>query len=629
MIVALAGHVDHGKTALIRALTGIDADRLPEEQRRGMTIDLGFAHTRLPSGTTVGFVDVPGHERFLTNMLAGVLGLDRVLLVVAADDGPMPQTREHLAILRLTGVSDIVAVLSKIDRVDAGRRAAARAETRAVLDRSGFAAAPILEASSATGEGVSAVRAHIEAAAAAHRARDTTGRFRLAIDRSFSPTGAGLVVTGTVASGVVSVGDRLLLSPSHLAARVRGIQVHHDTADQARAGDRCALAIAGPRIERARLRRGDWLIDPSLHAPTTRIDALLRAADDRGPRHAARVRVHLGTGSMTARALMHDARDLAAGQDGFVTLTLDAAVACLHGDRVVLRDESTGRVVAGGHVVDPFSPARRVRREARAISLRAHSIAAPEASFHALLAAEGWADPRRFALARNLPDDFAPKLPDGAIRLGAMLISPETIERATGDLVRYLRSHHETNPDRLGPGKAELARAAPGLSAEIAEAVMEDARARGVLVRDGLAWRLPDHRPVLSGTDEAAWSRIEPMLRAAGPRPPRLRELAETLALEPAAMDAVLQRLTRFGRLARVAANRYFLPETVVALGALARTMEAESENGGFTAAEFNKQSEIGRNLTIEVLEYLDSIGVTRRTGDLRHVVRPADAVLG
>ena len=291
MIIALAGHVDHGKTALIRALTGTDPDRLPEEKKRGMTIDLGFAHLRLPSGALVGFVDVPGHERFLANMLAGVLSIDTVLLVVAADDGPMPQTREHLSILGLTGIADVTAVLSKIDRVDVARRYAARQAVRDVLDSAGYASAPVLEASSVTLDGIPSVLASIEAKAAAHRARDVSGGFRLAIDRSFSPAGAGLVVTGTVASGVVTVGDRLLLSPSRLAARVRGIQVHNEVATSARAGDRCALAISGPRVERTRLKRGDWLIDPSLHAPTQRIDALVRAVEDRGARHAARVQI--------------------------------------------------------------------------------------------------------------------------------------------------------------------------------------------------------------------------------------------------------------------------------------------------------------------------------------------------
>ena len=433
MIIALAGHVDHGKTALIRALTGIDADRLPEERRRGMTIDLGFAHARLPSGAQVGFVDVPGHERFLGNMLAGVLSVGAVLLVVAADDGPMPQTREHVAILRLTGVTDLAAVLSKTDRVDATRLAAARAEVQTLLDHAGYAAAPVMEASSVTGAGIAAVLTYIEAKVAAHQAGEASGGFRLAIDRSFSPAGAGLVVTGTVASGVVAVGDRLLLSPSRLAARVRGLQVHHAPADTARAGDRCAVAISGPRVERERLRRGDWLVAPALHAPTQRIDALVRAVEGLGPRHAARVHVHFGASSLTGRVLTHTGADLAPGEEGYVTLALDRPGACLYGDRLILRHESTGRVAAGGRVIDPFPPERRVRREQRGASLAAHALADPETAFPALLAAEGWADLSRFRVARNLPDRFRPETGDDTLSVGPetapVLVSPAIVAR--------------------------------------------------------------------------------------------------------------------------------------------------------------------------------------------------------
>ncbi len=633
MIIALAGHVDHGKTALIRALTGIDADRLPEEKRRGMTIDLGFAHVRLKSGAMVGFVDVPGHERFLSNMLAGVLSIDTVLLVIAADDGPMPQTREHLTILRLTGVSDITGVISKIDRVDGARLDATRAAARAVLDGAGYQAAPLTEVSSVTGDGIASLFAHIEAKAAAHRARDASGGFRLAIDRSFSPAGAGLVVTGTVSSGIVSAGDRLLLSPSRLAARVRGIQVHNEVATSARAGDRCALAIAGPRIERARLKRGDFLIDPALHAPTQRIDALVRAAEDRGPRHAGRVHVHFGAASLTGRVLIRQGSDLAPGETGFVTIALDRPAACLHGDRLVLRDDSTGRVVAGGHVVDPFSPDRRVRREAREASVAAHAIGDPADSFRALLAAEGWADLRRFRLARNLPATFLPNTDGDAVRIGSetapILVSRETISRIGGLMSGFLGHWHEARQDQMGPGKAELLQAAGPVPANIAEAVLEVLRARGDFVRDGLAWRLPHHHPVLAPLDEARWTRINSILAAADLRPPRVRELATEMGATPEDMEALLRRFERFGRLVGIASNRFFLPETIMALGEIANALATESEEAGFTAAEFNKRTGIGRNLTIIVLEYLDTIGVTRRAGDLRHVVRSAEAAMG
>ncbi len=274
MIVALAGHVDHGKTALIRALTGTDPDRLPEEKRRGMTIDLGFAYGVLPDGRRIGFVDVPGHERLLANMLAGVLAIRHALLVVAADDGLMPQTREHLDILRLTSVPQVIAAVTKTDRVDADRLAAVLAEVRALLAET-YPRAPILPVCAPTGAGCAALLA---ALAALDAPMPADGGVRIAIDRAFVLAGAGLVVTGMVAAGAVEPGAALILTPSRLGARVRALQVANAPAHRAVAGDRCALSITGPRLERGRVRRGDWLVAPALHAPTARLDALLRPA---------------------------------------------------------------------------------------------------------------------------------------------------------------------------------------------------------------------------------------------------------------------------------------------------------------------------------------------------------------
>src|SRR4051812_30524818 len=249
MILATAGHIDHGKTALVRALTGVDADRLPEEKRRGLTIDLGFAYTTLPDGTELGFVDVPGHERFLPNMLAGVLSIDRVLLIVAADDGPRLQTPEHLDVLELVGVAEITGVVTKIDRVPEERRGVVETELALLLAEAGYAEAPIFAVSSLTGEGVAALAGHLSgaarAAAEAREARPTTGGFRLAIDRVFSLPGIGWVVTGTAAAGEVAVGDRLCVSPRGVEVRVRGVHAHNRPVERTRAGERCALNLAG------------------------------------------------------------------------------------------------------------------------------------------------------------------------------------------------------------------------------------------------------------------------------------------------------------------------------------------------------------------------------------------------
>ena len=635
MIIALAGHVDHGKTALVRALTGMDPDRLPDEKQRGMTIDLGFAHTVLPDGSTVGFVDVPGHERFLSNMLAGVLSIDSVLLVVAADDGPMPQTHEHLAVLRLTGISDIAVAITKIDRVDAARVDVVAGLVRETLARAGYGGPVLMPVSSHTGAGLDQVRAWVAGKAASWHRRSTAGGFRLAIDRGFLVPGTGVVVTGTVTAGAVSVGDRLLLSPAHLAARVRGIQVHHAAVDSASAGDRCALAITGTRIEKTKVHRGDWLIAPSLHAPTAHLDAMLHTTDDRGLRHAGRAHVHLGSSSIRARVLVLGAQDMRPGSGGFVHLVLERATAALAGDRVVLRDEASGRVVAGGRIIDPFPPSRRVPREQRTASLAALMEPDPAAALAELLRAEGWVDLARFGLSRNLEPSHVRGLCGGlpATLIGRaarpILVSSETSDALSKALLRTLGGWHAKHPDLPGPGKAALLTSLRAWPEEIAEAVLLDVLHQQAIEQRGAIFHLPGHRAKMSAKDEELWQRIETALAVAALRPPRTREIAELLALAVEETEALLVRLERFGLLLRVAPNRFFLPRVVIALGDLAATLAAESEEGSFTAGAFNQRSGIGRNLTIQVLEYLDKIGVTRRLGEPRHVVRSAAEMLG
>jgi len=639
MIIAMAGHVDHGKTSLIRALTGIDTDRLPDEKARGMTIDLGFAHAALPDGSTVGFVDVPGHERFLANMLAGVLSVDTALLVVAADDGPMPQTHEHLAILRLTGVVSLTAALTKIDRVEPERIQTATDALRQVLARAGYADAAIVPVSSHSGLGIEELRARITAQSAARVAPPVDGRFRMAIDRAFTVAGTGLVLTGTIAAGFVSVGDRLLVSPSRLAARVRGIQVHHQATDTARAGDRCAMAIAGAQVEKARLRRGDWLVDPGLHAPTQRLDVLLRTTDERGLRHARHMHAHLGAVAIGAKVLVLGGEDMPPDHEGFVNLTLDRPTAALFGDRIILRDDSSGRVVGGGRVIDPFPPARRVRRERRMATLEALVRPSPADALAALLTAEGWIAPGDFALSRNLPLERIVALSEGlhATRIGRpaqpILVTEAALEAIARGLLAFLSDWHARHPDRLGPGKPALLGAplagAPACPAEVSEAVLRSLLDQGRILQQDAVFHLPDHAPQLAETDQRLWDRLAPILDEAGLRSCRIRELAPALDQTPDETEALLVRLERFGRLLRVARNRFFLPEMVGRLGAIAADLAQETEAGAFTAAEFNQRSGIGRNLTIEVLEFLDSLGVTQRVGELRHIVRSVGDVVG
>ena len=634
MILATAGHIDHGKTALVRALTGVDADRLPEEKRRGLTIDLGFAYTTLPDRTELGFVDVPGHERFLPNMLAGVLSIDRVLLIVAADDGPRPQTLEHLDVLELIGIPEITAVITKIDRVDAERRDAVAVDVGILLAEAGYSDAPILAVSSRTGDGIPALAAHLsERAARADAVRAATppaGQFRLPIDRVFSLPGIGMVVTGTAASGSVAPGDHLLLSPRGIEVRVRGVHAHNRPVERAGAGDRCALNVVGSFPDGAGPSRGDWLVAPDLHAPTGRIDVALRVSRAApGPlRSGLPVHVHLGTEDRVGRVALLGSRMVAPGEEGFAQLDLDRPISALWGDRVVLRDHGALHTLGGGRVVDPWGPRRGRARPERLGVLTA--LREPDAgdALEALLRSEGHVALAPFALARNLPLEEVSALIDagGFIRLGDARTPYAASEARLAELGERLAAalgdFHRAEADALGLPRPALLRRLRGEAPEpVLDGALAAAISAGTIVRDRVVLRLPSHQPRLTREDERLWRQVEELLAAPDLRPPRVRELAATLGLEPEATLRLMRRFERFGRVAPIAPNRYFLPETVDRLAGIARELADGEADGTFTAAAFKDRSGVGRNLTIEILEYLDRVSITRRVGDARVVV--------
>ncbi len=635
MILATAGHIDHGKTALIRALTGVDADRLPEEKRRGLTIDLGFAYATLPDGTELGFVDVPGHERFLANMLAGVLSIDRVLLVVAADDGPRPQTLEHLDILALIGIAEITGVVTKIDRVEGGRTDAVAAETGALLVAAGFPQAAIFPVSSRTGEGIPALAAHLQKTASDRcRTAASSALFRMPVDRAFTLPGIGLVVTGTIAAGTVAPGDRLVLSPQGTPVRVRGLHGHNRPIATAAAGERCAINVAGSFPEGGEPRRGDWILAAERHAPTMRLDLSLRVSRyaEAPLRDGLPVHLHLGTTDTVARAAVLGSREIAPGESGFVQLDLEHPVGALCGDRAVLRDHAARHTLAGGRVVDPFAPRRGRRQPARLAVVEALATTDPAQALSRLLAVQGMVDLAQFALARNLAPSELDRLTEAGefLRVGparaSIALTPERLTALGDRIVGTLGAWHETQPDALGPSRPalimQLRAAAPGAALD---AALVELAGAGRVVRQGPIWRLPEHQPRLTRSDERLWERLHPLLAAADLRAPRIRELAAALELEPDAVERFLNRAERLGRVARVADNRFFLPEILARLAEIACELAGSSPEGTFTAATFRNRCGIGRNLTIQILEYFDKMGATRRTGDTRIVLRGSE----
>ena len=644
MIIATAGHVDHGKTTLVQALTGVDTDRLAEEKRRGMTIDLGFAYANLDldldpdhppvtaaagSGTEpLGFVDVPGHERFVRNMLAGVAAIDAALLVVAADDGAMPQTREHLAILALLGVPQLVVALTKADRVGPDRLAEARCEVAALLADGPYAQAPVFTLATPSGVGVAALRQHLADTARRLTARRVTGHFRLAVDRSFTLAGAGRIVTGAVLSGRVQVGDAVVVSPLGTLARVRSLHAQNRRADAAHAGQRCALNLSGPGLKRAEPVRGDWVVDAAAHAPTNRLDARLQvlASEARAlPQHAV-LQLHLGAAAVNATVSALDATALTPGHESWVRLVLDRPVASVQGDRFILRDAAANRTVAGGWVVDPFGPARGRSRPARRVQLAALALADPVQTLTALLAqSPDGVELAHFARGRNLRADELDRLlhPLAVLPIpseaGPLGLSATHAQEWRKRVLTALDDWHCQQPDSLGPDGPALRTQLGGVVSAPARAVLRATLAAlvdaGVVVREGLRHRRSGHQARLADADRALLSRVVAQLQPAGLRPPIVGELATSLGLPLPALVEDLGRLVHQGLLVRVASNRYYLPQTVAELAAHARTLAAESADGQYDAAGYRDRTGIGRNLTVQVLEFFDRAGLTRFDG--------------
>jgi selenocysteine-specific elongation factor len=364
MIIGTAGHIDHGKTTLVRALTGIDTDRLKEEKARGISIELGYAYTPLPGGDVLGFIDVPGHERLIHTMVSGACGIDFALLVIAADDGVMPQTREHLAILELLGVSLGAVALTKTDRVDRDRVRDVQAEIVATLSVTPLRDAPVfpVNATAVDDPGVESLRSHLHETAAQFPLRRDQHLFRLAVDRVFTLTGHGTVVTGTVFSGRVRTGDTVAIMPSGTQVRVRSIHAQNRPANSGRAGQRCALNLAG--IETSAIARGDWLADPRALVPTSRTDVRLKLLPGDSSRRLsswAPLHIHLGTAHHVAHVVPLESTELLPGESARVQLVFDAAICVTPGDRFIARDAQAVHTVGGGAVLDPAAPARKRR----------------------------------------------------------------------------------------------------------------------------------------------------------------------------------------------------------------------------------------------------------------------------
>ena len=638
MLIGTAGHIDHGKTTLIRALTGVNTDRLPEEQRRGISIDLGFAYLPVEEGEVLGFIDVPGHEKFVPTMLAGAAGIDFALLVIAADDGPMPQTREHLDILKLLGVTRGAVALTKIDRATPEQRALAEGAIQQLLHGTPLADAPVFPVAAPQGEGIAALRDALRAATRDAQQPATEPYFRLAIDRSFSLSGAGTVVTGTVMAGAVRVGDTLRLQSlvprgfssvtknngqRHFEVRVRSLHANNRAAEQGRRGMRCAINLVGigTALSHHDIERGDWLVSPALDQASTCLDLALQPLPGSEKLLRPGIELHLHHGAQHA---MGKLVPLDKERGWFQLVSRTPLLAC-HGDRLIVRDASGRQTLAGARVLDPVGPARHRARPERLAQLTALAEANPAARLARLIDAS----PSGVVLADFVRAANAAPPPTDAVAVGGGLFAPTHAAALNRRLVDALAGYHERHPDELGLERERLRRIAmPRLDPRPFAAWLDRALTEGTLVRTGNAWHLPAHRVELSGSEQALAARVMPALRESRFEPPWVRDLAAGEGVDEAAMRALLRKLAAQGEVFQVVRDLFYHRAVVGELGTLvgelaevgARALAragagADAERQPVKAAALRDVTGLGRKRAIQILEFFDRVGYTRRIG--------------
>ncbi|MGH9930664.1 MAG: selenocysteine-specific translation elongation factor [Pyrinomonadaceae bacterium] len=641
IIIGTAGHIDHGKSALVQALTGKDPDRLPEEKRRGITIDLGFADLDL-GDVRVGFVDVPGHERFVKNMLAGVHGIDAVALVIAADEGVMPQTREHFEICRLLDVRQGLVVLTKTDLVEDELLSLVRAEAEELVTGSFLAGAPIIPVSARSGAGLDELRAALREIAENIPQRSADFVTRLPIDRAFTMKGFGAVVTGTLVAGAIGAGDELELLPGGRRVRARGVQVHGVSVSQAQSGQRTAVNLAG--VDASEIERGMTLAPIGRLLPAQIIDVQLSVLPTapRAIRTRSRLRVHIGSAELLARVRVLNTRgEILPGDTGFAQLRFESPVVALHGERFIIRSYSPAETIAGGLVLDPQATKHRgremVKTQERLAALLDSERTGKLAVFVAaagdqglrladIAARSGWNDEVVLQVAKQAQEARVSG-PDTIVESEGVLVSRENFDRLSQMAVKEVKLHHQREPLARGLARETLrerqfAHAAP----EIFRAVMTRLEKDGALVTEKDIVRAPEHGQELSAADEQLRERIARAYEKAGLEAPTLDQAlveAGVPAAERAHARKILQLLIDNGTLVRVQAEMFFYSPAIEQLKGLLRNYAAEHEPDRLIdVPRFKDLAGVSRKYAIPLLEYFDRERITQRVGDKRIILK-------
>jgi selenocysteine-specific elongation factor len=621
IIVGTAGHIDHGKTSLVRALTGIDTDRLEEEKRRGISIDLGFAHKQISSALTLAFVDVPGHERFVRNMLAGATGMDLVLLVIAADESIRPQTREHFDICRLLGIERGVVVLTRCDLATPEWIELVKGEVQQFVAGSFLESAPVVAVSSRTGDGIPTLLETLTQQAALVTPRDGRGYFRLPMDRAFSMHGFGAVATGTMSQGELRVDQEIEILPGTMRARVRGLQVHGAGVAVARAGQRVAVNLAG--VDAAAMQRGQVLTPPGVFGATLRLDARLRLLAQ-APRLRDRSPLHFHSGAWEGEAELRllDSKSLEAEESALVHLVLREPCLLLPGDRFVLRSFSPVHTIGGGIVLDIYPAQNKPRLSRLAARLQAWEAADAAGRLRLCVGEEAWGCDFRSLTARL--GIHRARLQDLAQQAGLLIVNggphpwvlpQDALLRFRSAALALLKDHHAAHPLEAGMPKEELRQRVLG---DAPMMLFVDLLARCPEIhseQDRL--RLPSHKVALHSDEDAAARRIESAFADGGLATPAVNEVLSASGVDAARARSILQLLLRDKRLVRVSQELVFHPAALQEL----RTRVAVHRGRSFGVADFKEWTGVSRKYAIPLLEFLDRERVTRRTGDTRIVL--------
>lgn len=623
MIIGVVGHTDHGKSSLIKALTGVNPSRLQEERSRGITIDIGFAYSHVGQDETMGFLDMPGHERFIQNMLTGITGIDYVLLVIAADDGPKPQTIEHLEILNLLEIDRGAIVLSKTDKVPKSRVSAVKQEIQELIQHGCLANSPVFQVSTLTLEGLQELHSHLEHLISSADKPKVKGEFRMTVDRSFTVAGSGTVVTGTVLSGQVRPLQHLMITPLGRSVRVRGIHSMNRPAQEGRAGQRCALQLAN--VDASEVKRGDWVVSPELHHPISRLDARIKKkADGNKPLPGSiSVHVHIGAAHVTGRLIPLFQENRQSDIEDYAQLVLERPIVAVNGDRFILRNASAEKTIGGGKVLDITPPARNRHSHERFKMLKALSIEDPDKRLQAVLenSPEGLLLGSYAANNNMTRHELTEALAKMAVKHAgnnpAVVMTPQSWDLLTSCIEKTLQEENAHNRQTPGLNTEQLRlRVCPGLDRSAFVHVLNDAMSAGKLQRTGSWWQLYGYEVLLSPDEDRIWQLLEIHLVKNSFQPPRVRDLAELEGINEVAIRALLSRVCLTGKAYRIAHDHYFTRAAVVELAHCVRMLAHGNASGVLKAAEFRDRIGTGRKLAIQILEFFDRAGLTRRIGN-------------